>query len=68
MSQRYRRNADKRRDRCILALKDKMESGYLQGFFFNRDRQDRQDFLQDEQDTKDEQDTIFYPAYPVYPC
>jgi len=46
MSQRYRRNADKRRDRCILALKDKVESGYLQGFFiFNTDRQDGQDIL-----------------------
>ena len=68
MSQRYRRNADKRRDRCILALKDKMESGYLQGFFiFNTDRQDGQDILQDTR-YKDEQDTIFYPVYPVYPC
>jgi len=45
MSQRYK-NADKCRDTIgILALKDKMESGYLQGFLFNRDRQDGQDIL-----------------------
>ena len=46
MSQRYK-NADKCRDTIgILALKDKMESGDLQGFFiFNTDRQDGQDIL-----------------------